>query len=106
MSQPDLDFIAIMLVIVIALCLCTFGSGFLVAWICQSSRDDKASLVFGLGMNNNGAGLTLASMGLADHPEVMLPIILYNLLQHFVASLFNLFISRRQPEQESSPPVG
>jgi hypothetical protein len=31
--------------------------------------------MFGLGMNNNGAGLALASMTLAAHPRVMLPII-------------------------------
>jgi hypothetical protein len=48
-------------------------------------RGAQASLMFGLGMNNNGTGLVLASMALADYPRVMLPIIFYNLIQHLVA---------------------
>ena len=43
--------------------------------------------MFGLGMNNNGTGLVLASMALADHPRVMLPIIFYNLVQHLAAGV-------------------
>ena len=50
--------------------------------------------MFGLGMNNNGAGLVLASLTLSDHPGVMLPIILCNLIQHFVASLIDKMLSR------------
>jgi predicted Na+-dependent transporter len=42
--------------------------------------------MFGLGMNNNGTGLVLASATLADHPLVMLPIIFYNLVQHLMAA--------------------
>ena len=41
--------------------------------------------MFGLGMNNNGTGLVLASMALTEHPQVMVPIIFYNLVQHVVA---------------------
>lgn len=43
--------------------------------------------MFGLGMNNNGTGLVLASMALAQYPTVMLPVIFYNLLHHLVASV-------------------
>ena len=38
-------------------------------------------------MNNNGTGLVLASMALADHPRVLLAIIFYNLVQHLVAGI-------------------
>jgi len=38
-----------------------------------------------MGMNNNGTGLVLASITLASRPVVLLPIIVYNLSQHFVA---------------------
>lgn len=41
----------------------------------------------GLGMSNNGTGLVLASLSLGGYPKVMLPIILYNLVQHVVAAL-------------------
>jgi BASS family bile acid:Na+ symporter len=40
-------------------------------------------------MNNNGAGLVLASLALAEHPRAMLPIIFYNLTQHLVAGVVN-----------------
>jgi len=38
-----------------------------------------------LGMNNNGTGLVLASLTLSSYPNIMVPIIFYNLLQHIVA---------------------
>ncbi len=50
--------------------------------------------MFGLGMNNNGAGLVLASVALADHPQVMLPIIVYNLVQHLAAGAVAYFLAR------------
>jgi len=97
-SAPDIDFLAVMLVIVIALCLAAFVSGYLLARIFQADRKGTVSLMFGLGMNNNGTGLVLASLVLADHPQVMLPIIFYNLIQHLVASSVDFAVFRRQPE--------
>ena len=94
-SQPDMDFIGILLIIVLALCLCAFGTGYLIARLFQLDRQRMISLVFGLGMNNNGTGLVLASMALVDHPLVMLPIIFYNLIQHLVASLVDRTIFQR-----------
>ena len=41
--------------------------------------------MFGLGMNNNGTGLVFAATVLRHMPEVMLPVICYNLIQHVVA---------------------
>jgi BASS family bile acid:Na+ symporter len=52
--------------------------------------------MFGLGMNNNGTGLVLVSMALADHPQVMLPIIFYNLVQHLVASLVDFVVFQKE----------
>ena len=93
-SQPDVDFVVIMLIIVTALCLVMFAVGYLLARLFRNGRAESASLMFGLGMNNNGAGLVLASLTLSDHPGVMVPIILYNLVQHFVASLADKILSR------------
>ncbi len=95
LSQPDFDFLAILLVIVVALCISAFATGYLIARICRSSRNDMVSLMFGLGMNNNGTGLVLVSVALADHPEVMLPIIFYNLVQHLIASLVDFTMFQR-----------
>jgi BASS family bile acid:Na+ symporter len=97
LSQPDLDFLAAILIIVGLLCLTMFGAGY---WIARGFRVDRgsaASLMFGLGMNNNGAGLVLASLALSDHPAVMVPVIIYNLIQHLVASFVDEALSRRSP---------
>jgi BASS family bile acid:Na+ symporter len=83
----DADFMALTFALVATLCVISFASGALVAWLARSDRGERAAFVFGLGMNNNGSGLVLASLTLADHPRVMLPLILYNLVQHFGAGL-------------------
>jgi bile acid:Na+ symporter, BASS family len=83
-----------MLLIVSVLCLAMFGMGYALARAFHFDRAGTASLMFGLGMNNNGAGLVLASVELSDHPAIMLPIILYNLVQHFMASLADKMLSR------------
>ncbi len=64
--------------------------------------------MFALGMNNNGTGLVLASMALADHPRVMLPIIFYNMVQHLVAGAANAMVNRAgpAPDAEISPVAG
>jgi hypothetical protein len=41
----------------------------------------------------------LASMALADHPRVLLPIIFYNLVQHLVAGGFDFVLSRNEGER-------
>jgi BASS family bile acid:Na+ symporter len=95
-AQPDIDFLALILVITVALCLVAFVSGYLLGRILGTERDETISLLFGLGMNNNGSALVLASMAMVDHPLIMLPIIFYNLVQHLVASLVDSVLFRRQ----------
>lgn len=93
-SSPDPDFLFAVIVIVSVLCVAGFGCGFLISRALRANRSDAASLMFALGMNNNGAGLVLASMALVDHPQVMLPIIFYNLVQHLFASLVDFWLLR------------
>lgn len=50
--------------------------------------------MFGLGMNNNGTGLVLASLALGSRPMVMLPIIMYNLMQHLAAGSVDALLRR------------
>jgi BASS family bile acid:Na+ symporter len=84
---PDVDFLAVTMGIVVTLCVLAFAAGWLVSWLLKATPTQQTSLMFGLGMNNNGTGLVLASMALADHPRVMLPIIFYNLVQHLIAGI-------------------
>jgi len=104
--HPDYDFLAAILVIVTALCAVGFGAGALIARLMRSDESTRSSLMFGLGMNNNGTGLVLAAAALADHPRAMLPIIGYNLVQQVVAGGVGLFLSREaKPEPTQAVPV-
>lgn len=97
-SNPDADFLAVTVVIVAALCGLAFGSGWVLSGLLGATPGQKTSLMFGLGMSNNGTGLVLASMALAHHPRVLLPIILYNLTQHLFAGVVDRLTSdERRP---------
>jgi BASS family bile acid:Na+ symporter len=93
-AEPDWDFLAVTLAIVVGLCTFAFGSGWYLARLLRADTAQRAALMFGLGMNNNGTGLVLASMALANYPRVLLPIIFYNLVQHLVAGAVDMFLLR------------
>ena len=87
LKSPDWDFLFLIVLVTTLLCIVAFGMGGLIGKLLGLDKASRRSLIFGLGMNNNGTGLVLASMTLSDHPLVMLPIIVYNLLQHIIAGL-------------------
>lgn len=99
-GNPDADFLAVILAITLSLCSIAFGAGWLISRWFQVDRASRTAIMFGLGMNNNGSGLVLASMALADHPRVMLPIIFYNLVQHLVAGIVDRLLFKK----DASPP--
>ncbi len=105
-ADPDPDFLAVILAIVGSLCVLAFVVGWGTARLLGAGREQQVALMFALGMNNNGTGLVLASMALADHPRVMLPIIFYNMIQHLVAGGANSLIQRSagRPGGEMSAP--
>jgi BASS family bile acid:Na+ symporter len=86
-ARPDADFLAVVLLVTIFLCIVMFGAGWLLARLLRLDPAQQAPLIFGLGMNNNGTGLVVAGGALADYPLVLLPILLYNLVQHVAAGL-------------------
>src|SRR4029077_15818257 len=96
-ANPDWDFLAVVLTIVLGMCVLAFSSGWLLARLLNVDHAQKTSLMFSLGMNNNGTGLVLASMALAAFPSVMLPIIFYNLVQHLVAGCADFVLNRSAP---------
>jgi BASS family bile acid:Na+ symporter len=102
-AVPDWDFLAVILTITLGLCGLGFASGWAISRLMGVNPTQRTSLMFGLGMNNNGTGLVLASMALADHPKVMLPIIFYNLIQHLVAGLVHHAASRAPRPPRSAP---
>ncbi len=91
-QKPDWDYYFLILAVTIVLCLFAFLAGFVIARSFKCSRADMASLMFGLGMNNNGTGLVLASLVLSDHPNVMLPLIFYTLVQQIIAAIIDKYL--------------
>ncbi len=88
-SSPDLDFHLIIITITLCMCTILFIIGWFISKMLKTGKPEQTSLVFALGMNNNGGGLVLASMSLSDHPLILLPIIFYNLAQQIVASIIS-----------------
>lgn len=86
-----------MLSILTVLCVLAFVAGRGIARLLGLPRAQRIALMFGLGMNNNGTGLVLASSALAAHPAVMLPIIAYNLTQHLVAAGVDMLLRQGSP---------
>src|SRR5207248_4595677 len=93
-TRPDWDFLAVTLAITLALCVVTFASGWWLGGLLGAGRPQRTSLLFGLGMSNNGSGLVLAGLALAGQPRALLPILVYNLLQHLAAGGATLLLCR------------
>jgi BASS family bile acid:Na+ symporter len=103
LGNPDWDFLGIIMVFVVGLCTLTFGAGHVIGRLAGADRSQRVALVFGLGMNNNGTGLVLASMAMGSQPLVMLPIIVYNLVQHLIAGAVRSLL-RRADLRPTAPP--
>ena len=97
-GNPEPGFLLAILVAVVSLCVLAFAVGGWIAGLLHADRSQRISLMYGLGMSNNGTGLGLASLALAAHPRVLLPIICYNLVQHLIAGAVALRLERGTTE--------
>ncbi len=104
LADPDWDFLAVTLGFALGLCVLAFASGWWLARLFRAEPDQRTALMFGLGMNNNGTGLVLASLALARLPQVMLPIIFYNLVQHLAAGGVSFLLYRKSGDRPSPVP--
>ena len=73
--KPDPKFLFASLIISLSLCALAFGGGLVLSKILKVPPAERSALVFGLGMNNNGTGLVLASLVLSEYTSILLPII-------------------------------
>jgi BASS family bile acid:Na+ symporter len=106
-ANSDLDFLGAILVIVLGLCVLAFAAGWGLALLLGASREQQIALMFALGMNNNGTGLVLASIAMANHPRAMLPIIFYNMVQHLVAgAAYSLIGPGARPPRDGQAAAG
>lgn len=106
-ADHDWDFLAVTLGITAGLCVTAFAAAYWLSCLFRLDPAERVSLMFGLGMNNNGTGLVLASLALANFPRVMVPIIFYNLVQHLVAGTVHEVTGRNatvQKQEEHSEP--
>ena len=99
-ADRDFDFLAVTLGITTGLCVTAFASGYGLSRLFKVDQADRVSLMYGLGMNNNGTGLVLASLVLGSYPRVMVPIIFYNLVQHLVAGSVHEVAGRTVGDQK------
>jgi BASS family bile acid:Na+ symporter len=95
LATPDPDYLALVGAVTGALCAAAFACGWRIGPPLGAGLPERVSLLFGLGMNNNGSGLVLASATLADHPNVLLGIVVYNLVQQIAAGIADRFAARR-----------
>lgn len=89
LAERDYDFLAVTLALSAGLCVILFAAGYGLSRLFRLDRTERVSLMYGLGMNNNGTGLVLASLTLSAYPNVMVPVIFYNLTQHIAAGVVN-----------------
>lgn len=88
-AYPDPDYLILTLAVTGGLCTAGFSAGWWVARRLGADHGQQTAMMFGLGMTNNGMGLVLAAAALADHPQTMLPVLFYNLIQHLAAGAVN-----------------
>jgi BASS family bile acid:Na+ symporter len=93
-SYPDWDFLAIIVLAAVGLCVTGFCVGWWLGRPFGADRPRRTALMFGLGMSNNGSGLVLAGLALTAYPRAMLPLLVYNLVQHLVAGTAAFLLGR------------
>lgn len=114
LADRDVDFLAVTIGLTAGLCVTAFASGYGLSRLFHLDQAERVSLMYGLGMNNNGTGLVLAALVLASYPRVMVPIIFYNLVQHLVAGTLHAMTARTPDDartaarevDSSNPPRG
>jgi BASS family bile acid:Na+ symporter len=95
LANPDYDFLAIIVLYASGLCAVAFVGGWAVGRCLGADRGQRAALMYGLGMSNNGTGLVLGTSALTGHAEALLPIVFYNLAQHVVAAAVHRLLASK-----------
>jgi bile acid:Na+ symporter, BASS family len=95
LRRPDSDYLALVFAVAAITCVSAFACGRGVGALVRAEEPERVSLMFGLGMNNNGTGLVLASTAMGGHPNVLLSIVAYNLVQQVVAGIADHLALRR-----------
>jgi BASS family bile acid:Na+ symporter len=107
-ANPDWDYMALVVAAAGVLCGSGFAAGWAVARLVGAGGSQQRSLVFGLGMSNNGTGLVMAGAALSGMPAAILPVLTYNLIQHLFAGAVNRTLAsggrEHVPSATGTPP--
>jgi BASS family bile acid:Na+ symporter len=99
-ADPDWALLGIGLTASLGMCVLAFAAGWLLANLLHADDGQRTALMFGLGLNISSPGLVLASVALAHMPAVMLPALLYTLVQHVVAGVVTFWGKRQLAASE------
>lgn len=85
-ASPEWGFLASAFTFVVLLCSIDFMAGWWLARLLRAKTSQCLALMFGVGMNNNGTALVLASLAFANQPKILISMIIYSLVQNLIAS--------------------
>lgn len=94
-AHPDYDFLLPAFGVTSVLCASGYLAGWMIGALSGADKSARTSTLFGLGMNNNGTGLVLVTTQLKAFPELMLPLIFFNLEQQIIAGVVDSYIDRK-----------
>jgi len=88
-DQPDWGSVGLLTLGMLGLCVVQYLVAWPMAKLFRTEPSERTSLYFASGMRNNGAGLVLITSCVAQYEIVLLPVILYTLIQHLAAGFMN-----------------
>jgi bile acid:Na+ symporter, BASS family len=102
-ANPDWGFLGIAALAALGMCVLAFAAGWGLSNALGADNSQRTAMMFGLGLNISSPGLVLAAVALAHLPGVMLPAILYTLVQHIVAGVVSILNRRSTAAAEPKP---
>lgn len=94
-EQPDWEAVSLIVLVMLLLCIVQYSVAKPLAKLFRTEPSEQTALYFALGMRNNGAGLVLITSCIAQHEIVLLPVIIYTLIQHLAAGVINRFRGKK-----------
>ncbi|MEU2870029.1 sodium-dependent transporter [Streptomyces olivoreticuli] len=96
LAGPDAVLFAADVLLAAALCGASLACGWALSRARGLDPGDTAAVTIAAGMNNSSASAVLAATHLSDHPQILLPILAYGLLQALLAGTADWALRRRR----------
>ncbi|MFF7195992.1 sodium-dependent transporter [Streptomyces sp. NPDC008079] len=95
LRHPQVAFIAASVGVAALACLAALAVGWGLARGLRSDRADTVAITLASGMNNSSASAVLAATHLPAHPQVLMPVLAYSIVQKFGAGAVDSFLGPR-----------